>query len=69
MWSPVQIYIHNAIPSPSSLQSSTLAALEDAVARCPSLTPQSVSQGVGIGYMIGFECCMAKKQPDLISGW
>ena len=33
----------------------TLAALEDAVARCPSLTPQSVSQGVGIGYMIGFE--------------
>ena len=26
--------------------------LDDAVSRCPSLTPQCVSQGVGVGYMI-----------------
>ena len=42
----------HADPPPSSLQSSTIAALEDVVTRCPSLTPQSVSQGVGVGYML-----------------
>ena len=45
----------HAIPPPSSLQSSTIAALKDAASRCPSLTPQSVSQGVGVGYMIAME--------------
>ena len=45
----------HAIPPPASLQSSTIAALKDAVTRCPLLTPQSVSQGVGVGYMIGLE--------------
>ena len=42
----------HAVPPPSSFQSPTIAALRDAVTRCPSLTPQSVSQGVGVGYML-----------------
>ena len=45
----------HAIPPPSSLQSSTIAALKDAASRCPSLTPQGVSQGVGVGYMVALE--------------
>ena len=48
------MYLH-PIPPPASLQSSTIATLQDAVSKCPSLTPQSVSQGVGVGYMIGVE--------------
>ena len=45
----------HAIPPPSSLQSSTIAALKDAALRCPTLTPQDVSEDVGIGYMIALE--------------
>ena len=45
----------HAIPPPSSLQSSTIAALKDAALRCATLTLQGVSDGVGIGYMIALE--------------
>ena len=42
------LHTHAVLPPPSSLQSPTIAAVRDAV----TLTPQSVSQGVGVGYTL-----------------